>query len=471
MRPVPSPARWIIGLIAALVMGIACESSPGTQQQAQPTASPEPRPRATDDPAPQERCPTADYPAPDPDRPRYRLNVRIDPIAHLVTGDLVVRFTPDLATDRVVFRLWPNGPRDDGGAELSVSRIRIDERAVEVTRPDPTIVTAHAVKEIPAGETIAASLEWTLRLPSEVYDRISQSGIAIHLGSFFPLLPWVPGEGWVMDPPIQSLAEASISPIADFHVRVTGVPDPSVIASGTRTGPGRWTATAVRDFALAAGDFETATGTAHAPTPVRVLVGVHASVGPPAKSFVDHAALALERLSRRFGPYPWPTLSMAIVPGLGSAGIEYPTMIFQGDRSLSFATTHEVAHQWFYSLVGSNPARHPWMDESLATYSNAISDDTIDFFRDASIPGEVAHRLGAPMSFWDRHEDAYFEGVYVQGVKALDSLGSAATVDCALKKYVAAHAYGIAEPDDLLDALTDQIPRARARLRSFGVTG
>jgi Peptidase family M1 domain len=393
----------------------------------------------------------------------------IDGAAGRVDGMLRIRFTPDLRTDRLVFRLWPNGPREDGGAELTMLNVRVDGERAELTERDPSMVTARTGTRFASEVPVDISLEWHLSLPTSVKDRISQTGDAISLGSFFPLLPWAPGVGWITDAPIESLGEASISPIADFDVRIRGVPDGSVIASGTRVGPGHWRAEAVRDFALATGDFERSTATVNAPDRVRVIVGVHDGIGPPAERFASQVTRALDLLSERFGPYPWDTLNMAIVPGLGSAGIEYPTMIFQGDESLLFATTHEVGHQWFYSLVGSNPARHPWMDESLAMWSNAISDDIMDFIERAEIPPDVEGRLGQPMSFWDQHQEAYFLGVYVQGVRALAALGPPAKVDCALKRYVAAHAYGIAEPADLLDALDDRIPGARATLGDFGV--
>jgi hypothetical protein len=109
------------------------------------------------------------------------------------------------------------------------------------------------------------------------------------------------------------------------------------------------------------------------------------------------------------------------------------------------------------------------MDESLAMWSNAITDDIMGFIAGTDVPPEVEGRLGEPMSFWDQHQDAYFTGVYVQGVKALAALGPPAKVDCALKKYVAAHAYAIAEPADLLDALEARIPGARKTLRRFGI--
>ncbi|MGH9181223.1 MAG: peptidase M1, partial [Acidimicrobiales bacterium] len=48
---------------------------------------------------------------PPPDRPRYDLTVDVRPADNEVVGETRVRFTPDLPTDMLVFRLWPNGPR------------------------------------------------------------------------------------------------------------------------------------------------------------------------------------------------------------------------------------------------------------------------------------------------------------------------------------------------------------------------
>jgi hypothetical protein len=37
-----------------------------------------------------------------------------------------------------------------------------------------------------------------------------------------------------------------------------------------------------------------------------------------------------------------------------------------------FTCYHEVAHQWWQALVGSDPRRNPWIDEALAQYSAAL---------------------------------------------------------------------------------------------------
>jgi hypothetical protein len=62
-----------------------------------------PRPRAV--------CsvPTA-LPRPPANRPHYVLRVRVARSRTTADGTLAVSFAPPVATDRLVFRLWPNSP-------------------------------------------------------------------------------------------------------------------------------------------------------------------------------------------------------------------------------------------------------------------------------------------------------------------------------------------------------------------------
>jgi hypothetical protein len=125
---------------------------------------------------------------------------------------------------------------------------------------------------------------------------------------------------------------------------------------------------------------------------------------------------------------------------------------------------------WFYGLVGSNPAQHPWLDEGLATWSHASSDpDVLERFLSFSISEGARNLIGRPMTYWGRHEESYFEGVYAQSVQALDELGPTRKLDCALREYVQRFAHRIAKPDDLIRILADHFPAARQTLERYGV--
>ena len=411
------------------------------------------------------------YPRPWPQRPRYRMRVAVRPDRDVVDGVTRVRFTPDLATNELVFRLWPNAPAlASRGADLSVGAVRASDGVLETRSPDPTTLEALLDERLEPGDSVVVRLPWRLRLPEPSLERISRRGDAVHLGSFFPLLAWEPGIGWARDPATNVLGETAVSPVAAFTVKVVARRGLDVLASGSETRPGIWRAPSMRDFALAVGHFDEATTTAHAPDEVDVTVGVTEGLEVSAKRFAAKATQALESFARRFGPYPWSSFNLAVMPDLGGSGIEYPAMVFQGDDSLGFATTHEVAHMWFYALVGSNPARHPWLDEGLATWSHGTSEpDVLDRFLNLSIPDDVRNRIGRPMTFWERHEESYFEGVYAQPVQALDELGPTRELDCAIREYVRRFAHRIATPDDLIRILADHFPAARQTLARYGV--
>jgi hypothetical protein len=417
------------------------------------------------------RCPLGPLPAPAANRPSYRLRIDLQPDRRLLTGEERVRFTPDLATDRLVFRLWPNNPDlRPAGIQLDTGPVRDPGgRTLPSSRPNPTTLEVRPGGTLAAGKAIDVDLTWKLTLPSRpTGDRISAQAGTVRLGSFFPLLAWQPGIGWATDPPA-GLGEASTSPTADFDATVTAPGGLVVLASGTGDGRGHWRAKAVRDFALSAGHFRTASAVAHAPNPVRVTVGVDSSLGDQPAEYVRIAVRSLENYGRRFAPYPWPTLTIGITPSL-PGGIEYPTHIMQGPGTATGITPHEVGHMWFYSLVGNDQASDPWLDEGLATYAEARFDGVTARYQRFDVPSEVRGRLGEPMTFWDRQSPSlYFPGVYAQGAKALLALGGPNVADCVLRVYLAREGYRIARPADLVAAATSVNPSAPRVFATFGI--
>ena len=415
-------------------------------------------------------CPTIPARAQaDPARPRYAVRADVRPSAGEVDGEVRVRFSPDLDTDRLVFRLWPNGPRASaGGARLDVGPVTIGGRAVATTSPDVTTLVVHPDGGVPAGTAVEVTVPWQLRVPGPVQDRISRNGDALRLGSFFPILAWEPGVGWATEPPVAGFAEASTAQTADFDLTVTVPAGYGVLASGVPDRPGHWTATAMRDVALSVGRFEVATATARAPEPVAVSVGVHAGVEESPGVYLERVVASLEDFARRFGAYPWPTFTLAVTPAL-DGGIEYPAHVMQGPGTLERTTSHEVAHQWFYALVGNNQGRDPWLDEGLATWAEFRFEGGLETLGALPLPPDARGRVAEPMTYWNSHRASYYQGVYLQGAQAVAGLGDPDLVDCALRVYVAVNAHRIARPRDLVRAASAVFPGAEERLAGLGV--
>lgn len=390
------------------------------------------------------------------------------PADNVVTGQVEVQFQPDLFTDRLVFRLWANGPRPAGaGAHETVDGVRIGAHPAQTQQPDPTTLIVPLSPGAGAGQKVGAVVDFTLTLPKPVDDRISRSGDAIRLGSFFPILAWEPGVGWATEPPTGGFAEASTAPTADFVASI-GVPAGfDVLATGVPDGSGRWTADAVEDFAVSIGHFKLASGESRG---VKVTVGVDQSVNEDPAAYMRRIVEAMDDYSTRFGPYPWPVYTMAVEPAL-KGGIEYPTHVFQGPGTVGRTTPHELAHQWFYGLVENDQGRDPWMDEGLASWAEARHENTLASFVSRVIPADGKGKAGLPMAYWEPRQNSYYRSVYVQPVQALNALGPAERVDCALRLYAARFAYRIARPKDLLDTLAAVFPNAPQVLAPYGLSG
>jgi len=381
-------------------------------------------------------------------------------------GTLTVSFTPTVATDRLVFRLWPNSPfYAKRGSGLTVARVRSAGHLVPTTHPDPT--TLVVARRLAAGERVTISMSWTLHLPRPAGLQL-HGGHSMRLLSFFPLLAWN-GVGWATEPPVPSDAFWSTSPTADFDVHASVPARLRVLASGEEVGKGRWHARAVRDFALAVGSFRVASMTVNAPRPVRIAVGLERGSAFRVRDFLASAASALRFYSSRFGDYPWSTYSLAVMKDFsGLNGTAYPTLGFLGDASLVLVP-HETAHQWFYSLVGNDQWRDPWLSEGLATWAQTGPENSLSQMLATPIPPAVHNRIGEPMSFWQSHDfETIRLGMYVQTVQALAALGSTPSVNCALRRFVVHNAYRTAVPRDLLAALEPFFPDAEQKLAARG---
>jgi aminopeptidase N len=98
-------------------------------------------------------------------------------------------------------------------------------------------------------------------------------------------------------------------------------------------------------------------------------------------AILNAAVRAVGLWETQFAPFPYGSLS--IVQADLNDGQEYDGLVFlatkfyneyNGSARSNLVTigVHEVAHQWWFGLVGSDQAMEPWLDESLALYSEAI---------------------------------------------------------------------------------------------------
>jgi hypothetical protein len=405
------------------------------------------------------------YPDPWPERPRYKVRLDVDPPGRRVTGFLTVRFVPDAPTDRLVFRLWPNAPRPGrAGSRLEITAATVDGRPTPGTyeaagaAPGTPGTVFSLPGSFPAGQAVEAGLEWRLAMPGAVGDRIAQVGNTMRLGSALPVLSWIRGQGWHTAPAVSLHAEAAASEVADWDVAVGLPPGFTALATGEETAPGHYVARAARDWGATVGRLRLGEASALGGR-TKVVVGVaEGAAGDPSRLALK-TARAVDELSARFGDYPYSRLSVGVSPGL-RGGIEFPGHIHLGSAVSAIHLVHEVAHQWFYALVGNDQFDHPWLDEGLATYAEARVDGRLAGQRARFVPAEGRTRVGQSMAFWSARPRLYFLSVYVGGLQVLgalaDHLGGYDRLDCALRRFARDGAFTLARPGDLAAAIQAQ---------------
>ena len=90
----------------------------------------------------------------------------------------------------------------------------------------------------------------------------------------------------------------------------------------------------------------------------------------------EYLKASIEIYSKNFFEYPW---NVAVSNAGITGGMEYPGIIFNNYKEtkarLWFLIAHEIGHNWYPMIVGSNERRYMWQDEGFNTYINYIATD------------------------------------------------------------------------------------------------
>jgi len=74
------------------------------------------------------------------------------------------------------------------------------------------------------------------------------------------------------------------------------------------------------------------------------------------------------------GEYPYQQVTAVDGTIAAGGGMEYPNVTVIGRSgnaaSLEMVIVHEVGHNWFYGILGSNERDHPWLDEGLNSFND-----------------------------------------------------------------------------------------------------
>lgn len=409
-----------------------------------------------------------------PTATRYwiQASVAIDPSGSsaILEGVARIRFTSTLAQplDDLVLMLWPNDAQY--AAVMTAGPAMIDGQVVDA---EPLSNGLGLRFMLPEPLAPGASLDVTLPFRVEASAAIRPAapgrfgfaeGVLI-APTFYPLVPRLAPDGEWQTQAAPPGGDTTNSDVAFYDVRLTVPGESAIAATGSElerlsnadgTLIVRFASGPVRDFAFALGPLRQAEST---PGGIVVRAWVLEEHAAAAQATARVAARAVQVFEDLLGPYPYDELDVVDAPG-AFGGIEYPALVYIGvigEPGDDLVIVHEVAHQWFYALIGNDQLDEPWLDEAAASYAEVLYLEAIgepqaatgllDQFRlILRASGKAETPIGLPISAYASESD-YGVFVYLKGALFFDALRSRlgeSGFSAFLRDYYARHRYGFA---------------------------
>jgi hypothetical protein len=315
---------------------------------------------------------------------RYQLDVSLDYAGHTMTITQTIDYTNSTETSlSEVPLILPPIRTADGFSLLNFQMGTGYEASTYDFQNEILWLTVSPALE--AGQRLSLNLLYKLEIP-ESQTAFGYTDRQMLLSDWYAFIPpYLPGEGWLINQP-GYVGEYLAYPLADFTVNVRLSPpmDSLVVAASAplQSLDGncwRYSAQQVRNFSLAISpEYQVFSAGTDQVTIYAYLFPEHAALGARAASIALEAWVLYSEL---YGDNPRQFMSIIeadLTDGLECDGLFYLSESYfaSADETpqnyFHLLVAHETAHQWFYGLVPNDQAFEPWLDESLAAYSELL---------------------------------------------------------------------------------------------------
>ncbi|HVZ76926.1 MAG TPA: M1 family metallopeptidase, partial [Gemmatimonadaceae bacterium] len=284
------------------------------------------------------------------------------------------------------------------------------------TRVAETVLKVDLAEPLAPGKTLTLDVDWHFAIPEHGADRMGYDGALFELAQWYPrAVVYDDVKGWNIEPylgqgefyleygdfkyavtlpagyivagtgTVDNAAEV-LTPTEIARLKVASKSDTTIhiitqdeLKSGAarpkKSGMLTWhfSAKNVRDVAWAASpdymwDASSWKG-------IMAYADYRPSAIQPWTDAADEARMSIMEYSERWFQYPWPQITAVEGP---ISGMEYPMLAMenhsQDKYDLYNVVTHEIGHDWFPMIVGSNERMHFFQDEGFNTFINYFSE-------------------------------------------------------------------------------------------------
>jgi hypothetical protein len=267
------------------------------------------------------------------------------------------------------------------GGSIAINRLTLNSQSIPAI-PQNGFLRVPLPIPLQPGKSITFHIEFKVTVPTlggdYYYGIFGYNDGVLSLAQVYPTILVYDENGWNNQPPDLD-GDPLFSDISFYLVSIDAPAELTLVASGVEVN--RQVTTERQRVLFADGparDFYLAASKNFAKKSEEVGETTYTSYAPPdlsqhAESIIKTAVAAVDDFSLRYNPYPY--TEFEIVPIVTSAGgVEFPGMtalsenVYNQGNLLEAVVVHEVAHQWFYNMVGNETQKQPWLDESLAQY-------------------------------------------------------------------------------------------------------
>lgn len=438
------------------------------------------------------------------DPSEYNIVASVSLSQRTIDGSAAITYTNNtgVALPILYLRTWPNAP-EYGVGDMKIAEVKVNGAAgnFDDAAESGTVLAINLAQSLAAEQTVRLEIKFSDVVPLNGggYGMYNYANNVMALAAWYPTMAVYDDHGWNLDPP-GGQGDQDFSEVSLYNVTLTLPAGAQAATSGsqvsnTQNSDGaateRFVTGPMREFTMVISDkFKLANADANG---IKVNSWYLAGDDTYGQNVATYTANAVKIYSQLYGAYPYKEIDAVEVPlGNGAGGIEFPGLVMLDshlynanagsqstggfslglgeDRVLEFTTVHEIGHQWFYGMVGSNPGRYAFLDEGLVNYTAAIyfekQYDEATFKQQFDLwcvlPYQVeVQMLGGddvlyqPTAHWNNSEEGYGAIVYGKGPLFFHVLRQQLgdnTYFKGLQLYWQTYKYGLATPERMIAA-------------------
>lgn len=403
--------------------------------------------------------------------------------------------------DNIMFHLYPRSFRQGASAsiistlnykrcyyngvsygDLNLTKQEVNGKTseIEITGNDQDIANVKLEKSLQPNDSVSIYFEYTVTLPN-INHRFGYGDDTINIANFYPIACVYEDGKFAIDsyhyngdPFYSEVANYSITLHAPQNLVLANSGNLNTQETKDNITTYKMTALTVRDFAMVLSDKFNVVSDNVDGVNVKYYYFKNQYPNEAIKASVD----SVRTFNKLFGKYPYKSLCV-VEANFSQGGMEYPNLVLISemvDIQSDFINVivHEIAHQWWYGLVGNDEYHYGWLDEGLTEYSTVlfynenpeykvntkdlIKNTTNSYVTFVDIYSKVFKEVDTSMNRklnQYNNESEYVYIAYVKGMLLFDSLkdilGKEKFLKC-LQTYFEDNKFKLVTPDDLINS-------------------